>query len=213
MIGGLIAGGLGLLGGIFGGNSASKASNRAAQLQFDAAMRGVDEQRRQYDLSRGDYMPYLEAGVGALGQQGNLIGLNGSGVQAQAIEALRNSPLYQSLFRNGQETMLQNASATGGLRGGNLQGASMDFGADLLAQTIERQLAQLGGISGRGQQATGDISQLGQASTGNIIGLINSGAGAQARNALTQGGIQAGIWNNLGNFFQQQLAPAVGKLF
>ena len=210
---GLIGSALGLVGSIIGGNSASKASKQASDLQYRATQDAIREQQRQYDLTRSDYAPYLEAGTGALEQQGNLVGLNGAGVQQSAIDALRQSPMYQSLFRNGQETLLQNGSATGGLRGGNMQGASMDFGADLLAQTIERQLGQYGAISGRGQQATGDISQMGQASTTNIMNMINQGAAAQAGGILTRGGIQNGIWNNVGNFMQSHLAPQIGKFF
>lgn len=196
-----ILGGIGsLVGGILGGNSSSKAAAKAGDLQYRATQDAIAEQRRQFDVTRNDYAPYLEVGVNALGQQGNLVGLNGAGVQQTAIDALRNSPLYQSLFRNGQEMLLQNASATGGLRGGNMQAASMDFGADTLAQVIERQLAQLGGISGRGQQAVGEVGQLGQAATGNIMNQINQGAAARAGAALTQGGIQSQMWNNVGSF-------------
>lgn len=210
---GLIGQGLGLVSSIFAGNAAKKGADKAAQLQYDAAMRGIDESRRQYDTTRTDFMPWLDAGRGALGQQGNLLGLNGGGVQADAIEALRNSPWYQSMFRNGQETLLANASASGGLRGGNLQGASMDFGADLLASAIDRQLAQLGGLSGQGMQATGNVANFGQANTQNIIQGLNAGASAQAGAALTRGGINAGIWNNIGSFLQDRAMPAFGKLF
>jgi hypothetical protein len=201
---GLLGGVLGLAGNIIGGNAASKAAKRAGDLQYQAAQQGIAEQRRQYDLSRADYAPYLATGTQALGQQGDLIGLNGGGVQASAIEALRGSPFYQSLFNNGQEALLQNASATGGMRGGNMQRGLADFGADTLAQTIQMQLAQLGGLSGRGQEAVGNISQLGQMGTQNIMNMINGGAAAQARAGLARGGIQQGIWNNVGNLLSDE---------
>lgn len=170
----------------------------------------MDEQRRQFEVTRGDYQPYLQAGTSALGQQGDLVGLNGSGVQASAIEALRASPLFQSLFRTGEEAVLQNSSATGGLRGGNTQRGLADFGSDLLAQTIERQLAQLGGISGRGQAAVGDVSNFGANMSNNIGNILGQQGQVRAGGLLTRGGITAGMWNNAGGFLDQAVQAAMG---
>src|SRR5690606_14702966 len=100
-----------LIGGLIGGNAQAKASKKAAQLQYDAAQQGIAEQRREYDLTRSDYQPWITTGTQALGGQGDLLGLNGADAQQAAIAALQGSPLYQSLYRNGQEAVLQNASA------------------------------------------------------------------------------------------------------
>ncbi len=144
-----------------------------------------------------------------MGQQGNLVGLNGEGVQASAIEALQGSPLFRSLMRSGEEAILANASATGGLRGGNLQRGLADFRADLLAQTIERQLAQLGGISGRGQQAVGDISQLGAGKANAVTALLGNQGAVRAGALLNRGGINAANWMNVGSTLDQAVAAAL----
>lgn len=129
-----------------------------------------------------------------------MIGLNGPEAQQAAIARLQSSPLFQSLYRTGEEAVLQNASATGGLRGGNTQRSLADFGADTLAQVIERQLANLGGISGRGQQAVSDVSGIGANLTQAIAQILGQQGQVRAGGILTRGGINSGMWNNAGSF-------------
>lgn len=64
---------------IIAGNQAAKASKQGAEAAADASREGtqlqVEEARRQYDTTRGDYAPWREAGVGALGRLQELYGL------------------------------------------------------------------------------------------------------------------------------------------
>lgn len=182
---------MGLFGGILkigtsliGGNTASKASKRAAELQYKGTQEGIAEQRRQFDITRQDYQPYLTTGVEALGGIGDLTGLNGGDAQGSAIAALRESPLFKSLFQSGQENVLQTAAATGGVRGGNTIAALYNQGEDTLTRVIESQLARLGGLAGLGSGATDAVSQFGATTAGNIANLINQGSTAQARGVL-----------------------------
>jgi hypothetical protein len=195
---------------ILGGNAAKKSADKAGQLQYQASRDAIAAQERRDATMRADYEPWRLAGAEALEKQGDILGLNGSGISAEAINALRESPFYRSLYENGEEALLQTASATGGLRGGNVQRGLADFGADTLATTIERMLSQLGGISGRGQQVVGEISQLGQLGTNNVMQQLGAGGSARAGAELARGGIQAGIWNNVGNFLSQFAPKAAG---
>jgi len=195
---------------LFGGNSAKKASRRAEAEQLAYLGKALDEPRRQFDLTRQDMAPYQEAGEQALGGQGALLGLAGPEAQAAAIQQLMASPLYQSLYRNGEEAVLANASATGGLRGGNTQRSLADFSADTVAQTIERQLAQLGGLSGRGQQAVTTSGALGANTAAQLAQILGQQGQVRAGGLLTRGGINSQMWNNAGSFIDS-LNPA--KLF
>lgn len=133
-------------------------------------------------------------------------GVSGADAQQSAINQLQQSPLYQSLYRNGVDTILNNAAATGGLRGGNLQHSLANFGSDTLAQVIQQQLSNLGGISGNGMSSAGNL------------GSLNGNSANAMSNALTQqgsaraGGIlgQAGIWNNAFNQLGS-LGPTIAK--
>lgn len=174
-------------------SSQKKAANKAAAAQQASDAQAIAEQQRQYNQTRSDLSPWMTAGQSALGGQGDLLGINGAGAQQGAISSLQASPLYQSLFNNGQETLLANASATGGLRGGNTQGALANFGRDTLAGVIQNQLANLGGVSQQGQNAAAQVGSFGAGAAGNISGLLQSQGQAQAGAALAGGAANASL--------------------
>src|SRR3982750_1551584 len=122
---------------LISGHKAKKASKKAGKAQIAGMEKGIGEQRANLATTQGYYQPFLSAGTTALGGYGNLLGSNGADAQQAAIDQLRASPGYQSLYRQGEEAVLQNASATGGIRGGNTQRSLADFGADTLATTID----------------------------------------------------------------------------
>ncbi|RPF70444.1 hypothetical protein [Aurantiacibacter spongiae] len=189
-----------LIGGIISGNKQAKASKEAARLQYDATQQGIRENARQYDQTRADYQPFRDLGYDALGNFGDLLGLNGGDAQSAEIAALQASPLYQSLFSNGQDAILASASATGGLRGGNTQGALADFGRDTLSSVIQNQLANYGGAIGIGSGATDAVSSFGARAVQDQAALRNQGAAANAQSALVRGGIAGQNWSNIGSF-------------
>lgn len=154
---------------------------------------------RQFDEIQKMLAPFRETGVDALGAQGDLAGLGGAEKQAAAIEALKASPMFQSQLQQGEESILANASATGGLRGGNTQGALAQFSPALLSATINDQYAKLGGLSSIGLGAAGQTGQFAQAGTNNAVNLLQQQGAANAGSALAQG--QA--WGNVGNSIGQ----------
>lgn len=213
-----------VLGGITGATSAARAANRAGDLQYQAAMAGVDEQRRQFDQivelmapfvgagtnALGQYSPYQQAGQEALTQQRNLIGLGGAGAQEDALRAIQNGPQMNAMIQQGENAILQNASATGGLRGGNTQAALAQFRPQLLNQLIEQQYTRLGGLAGTGLQATNSLAQMGQASAGNQASM-GSQTAANIGNLLQQGGAaQAGGVMAMGSRNQQAFGSLLG---
>lgn len=177
------------IGAITGANAAAKATDKAGKLQYAATQEGIAEQRRQFDLTRSDLMPWQEAGQAALGGQLDLIGQNGVTAQQASIDAIRGSPMFSSLNRQGEEAILQNASATGGLRGGNVQGSLANFRSDLLSQLIDQQLGRLGGISGAGQQTGVQLGELGANSAGAIANLLGQGAAARGAGIMAKGNV------------------------
>lgn len=127
--------------------------------------------------------------------------------QAQAVARIEGQPMFQALARQGEEAILQNASATGGLRGGNTQGALARFRPELLNQFINQQYARLAGITELGQNAAAGVGSAGL-STGANIGnvLINRGQ-ATAAGAGAQGQIIANTIGNLGGIFAGGMRP------
>ena len=198
------------VGGLIGSGSAKKASRRAERATIQAIENATAEQRRQFDLTRGDFEPFREVGLDALGPLASLIGTGTPEEQAAQIERLKASPLYQSLFGNGLEALTQTAAATGGLRGGNMVDATADFGRDTLAQVIQQQIANLGGLAGMGQNATGATAEFGQRSADNISSLMVNRGQARSSGLLTRGGINAQNWQNAGGFLDSVVQAAMG---
>jgi hypothetical protein len=186
---------------------ASSGASKAARAQQQSDAAGIAEQRRQFDLTRSDFAPYMDAGKAALPGIEDLMGLNGNDKASAAIAALQASPAYQSLYNNGLETVLQNASATGGLRGGNAQNSLAQFGRDTLSQVISDQFGRLGGLAGIGQGATGSVAGLGQSSADNIAALLQASGNAQASSSLTNAGIWSGVLNNLATLTTRAVEP------
>lgn len=194
------------IGDIVGGILGAGASKKAAKAQTEAFGQAIDEERRQYDTTRSDLLPWLTAGQSALSGLLDIVGLNGTDKQQAAINGIQSGPLFQSEYRQGTEAILQNAAATGGLRGGNTQHSLANFGSDLLAQEIERQYAKLGGISGAGAQTGSTLGGLGANSANAIAGLFGNIGQAKAGGILGQ----AAGWTQAAQGFGNLLSAVIG---
>ena len=166
-----------------GAISAGKAG--AAQERMSQA--GIAEQRAAREELRKLLTPYVEAGTPALQAQMGAVGLRGPAEQEAFVRQQEQSPLFQALAQQGEEAMLQQASATGGLRGGNIQGALAQFRPALLNQFLEQQYSRLGGLTTLGQQSAAGVGSAGMQSAGSIADLLAQAGAARAGTALAQG--------------------------
>lgn len=169
---------------VTGSKEAGKAAERAARAQSGAALAGIEEQRRQFDISQEQASPFREAGVSALGQQQALLGLSGIDAQQQAFSGLSESPGQQFIRQRQEKALLRNAAATGGLGGGNVLSALNQQQAGFAQQDIQNQFARLGQLSGQGQASTQQIAQLGGQTASNIAGLQGQAGAARASGIL-----------------------------
>ena len=117
-------------------DSAASASVEAGRIQADSAQKGVDEVRRQFDAITSLLKPYTAAGPQALSGIQDMLGLNGAEAQSAALAGVEGSPEMALLSKQGEDAILANASATGGLRGGNTQDALAQFRPALLSSLI-----------------------------------------------------------------------------
>lgn len=140
----------------------------------------------------------------------------GAQAQQQAIAGIENSPLFQSLLRQGEQGILQNASATGGLRGGNVQGALAQFRPAMLNQQIQQQLANFSGLASLGQNAAAGTGNAGVATGANISSLLQDTGQARAYGALGSanalGNSVAGLGSVLGGLFGGSGGGGLGRL-
>jgi hypothetical protein len=200
---GLIVGGTSLIGGAM----QSSAAKKAGSLQADASALGVAETRAAREEMRKLLEPYTAAGTPALQQQMAALGLSGPEAQAEYVAQQEQSPIFQALARQGEEAMAQNAAATGGLRGGNFQGALAQFRPQLLNQFLEQQYSRLGGMTQLGQQSAAGVGSAGMQSAGQISDLLGQAGAARAGAAL--GSAQA--WGNVLSLPAQFAGMAYGS--
>lgn len=178
-----------VVGGITGAKQAGEAAEKGGELQYQASMAGVEEQRRQFDKLVELMAPYVTAGEGGLAGQQALTGLKGPEAQQQAISALEQSPEFASLIQQGENALLQQASATGGLRGGNTQAALAQFRPQILSALIEQQYGRLGGLTKIGQASAAGQAAAGMETGSNVANLLQQGGAAQAGAAIAAGSV------------------------
>ena len=187
-----IALGVGALGSAAIGAS---AASKAGKAQVAAADAGAAEQRAAREEMRALLQPYVAAGGPALEAQMAALGLAGPEAQQTYVAQQEQSPIFQALARQGEEAVLQNASATGGLRGGNVQGALAQFRPALLNQFLEQQYGRLGGMTALGQQSAAGVGTAGMQSAGSIADLLGQAGAARAGSALGVGRALSGPFN------------------
>lgn len=191
--------------GLLSARSQSKAAKSAAASQQASAEAGIAEQRRQFDKVQKLLKPFVNQGTQAFRQAAGLAGARGPEAEARQIARVQESPQFQAALEQGQEAILSQASATGGLRGGNTQAALAQFAPQLLNQTIAQRYSQLGGLGQVGQASAAGVGSAAQLTGQNIAGLQGQIGAAQAGSALAQGQAQqtalGGINQGLGTIF------------
>jgi hypothetical protein len=208
-ISGIIAG----VGSIGSAVVGSKAASKASDAQVQAAQLGVDEMRAAREQMRQLLSPYVAAGGPALQAQLAALGLSGPEAQQAFVAQQEQSPIFQALARQGEEAILQQASATGGLRGGNTQGALAQFRPAMLNQFLEQQYNRLGGMTALGQQSAAGVGASGTQTAGNIANLFQQQGAARAGGAMAQGQAIGGLFGGIGQIGGLGLAAGgLGKI-
>ena len=199
-----------VVGGITGSSSA-KAAKNAAQMQADAAKQAGQISQEQYEQTRQDQMPWLEAGRDALGQLSDRIGQNaqfddrwGGRIESayqngQLTGGLdpnnfQNDPSYQFRKQQGMDGLQSSAAASGGLLSGaalkslnqyNSNLASQEYGNAWQRDQLEKQNL-MGVLSGN---RAGDYNLFSNEDTRQYNQLANiSGVGQQTAGQLGQFG-------------------------
>jgi hypothetical protein len=196
----LVVGGTQVVGGMMQADAAEDAAN----LQAGAAGQGIAEQRRQFDALQALLKPYTEAGVPALEQQQAFLGLRGPEAEQAAIDRISSGAGFQESVRQGEEALLQRASATGGLRGGNIQGALAQFRPALLNQALEQQYSRLGGMTQLGQRSAAGVGAAGMESGTNVANLLSQQGAALAGGELGQAKAYGQVLNMPAQFLGMQ---------
>lgn len=181
-------------------------NNRNARKGQAAAQRGVDaataEQARQYDQSREDMLPWLDAGKGALGTLQQL--------NAGNFDAYKESPDYQFRYDQGLQGLSRMAAARGNYRGGATDKDIIDYNQGMASQGYGDFYNRIASMANIGQTQSQSLAGLGQ-NYASSIGTLAVGAG-QTQNQYYQqrgdnyGQMAAGIVGGLNNWYQNNSA-------
>jgi hypothetical protein len=131
---------------------------------------------------------YAEGGMNAYKMQQDLAGVNGPDAQQAAYDVVESDPAYTYQMQKAEEAMTQNATATGGVRGGNVQGALAEFRPAFLSNAINQKYNQLAPMSAAGQNTSSYLAGAG----GNVANTLYSGAQNTIGNIAQMGMSAAG---------------------
>lgn len=182
-------------GAAYSADQQKKAGKKAGDSQVQAAQIAADEQRRQYDQTRSDMMPFHDAGVSALGRQEAI--LNGD------YSGFMNSPDYQFALDQGTKFMDRSAAARGSLYSSAHSADMMKYGQGLATQNLNNYWSKLAGQAGQGYQASNALGGYGQQAASNIGNYMTNAGNARASSYLTSANANSQLASQLGNSFGQ----------
>lgn len=197
--------------GLISSRQGTRAASKAADAQSRSAQLGIDEQRRQFDAVLQLLSPYNSAGNEAIESMRLFTGQGDPQQQQAAIDAIQAQPEFLSLVQQGEDAILSNASATGGLRGGNTQSAFAQYRPSVLSGLINQQYQRLGGLANMGQNSAAMVGSAGQGMANNVANLYGQSGAAQAGAALAAGQAQQQAIGGIGNaaaWWQAQQRPS-----
>lgn len=189
----------------------SNAASSAAKTQADAANRAADLQQKQYEQTRQDQMPWMQAGQTAL----NALTPLATNYQKFGMDQFQKDPGYAFRLSEGQKALDASAAARGGLISGNALRAAQAYGQNMGSQEYQNafnryqaernaQLNPLQSLAGVGQTTAQQLGQAGAQNAGAVGNYLTGGAAAQAAgqvggaNAIT-GGLSQYLNYNQGN--------------
>jgi hypothetical protein len=174
----------------YGGYKASQSSNKGAQKGADAM---TAEQRRQYDQTRQDSLPWLTGGAGAIGQM--------QAYNNGDFSKFYNTPDYRFAYDQGVQALDRSAAARGGLYSGGHSADLMKFGSGLAEQNYNTQYNRLAAMAGYGQTASQNLGQFG-ANAANYTGSARQSAYGTIgdNNAQLYAGLAGAANNAWGNY-------------
>jgi len=178
----------------------ANASSKAASTQSAAADRAAELQNQQYQQTRQDQMPWMEAGKTAL----NALTPLATNYTPFGMDQFKADPGYGFRLSEGLKQLGHQAGARGGLISGQTLKGLQDYAQNSASNEYtnafnryqaERQarLAPLQSLAGVGQSTAAQLGTAGAANAGAVGNYLTGGAAAQAAgmvggaNAVTSG--------------------------
>ena len=209
-----------VVGSVISSQAAGDAADTAANASREASAASIGEQRRQYDLSRADYAPYLAAGTGAVNRLGAGVAAGGEfgAVTPFDFKYDQNTdPGYGFRFNQGRKALERSAASRGGILSGemltNLTRLGQDMGSQEYQNAFNRYVTgfnantgernqlynRLAGVAGTGQNAVGSVTAQGANMAGNIGNAYMTNAANTGNAAMAAAGRKSGYMSDSAN--------------
>lgn len=201
------------------------ASSSAASKQSKAANKAANLQQQQYAQTREDQMPFLQAGVGAVGRLNELLGIAptatgnamaprgadfGKYARDFGMSDFQSDPGYAFRLSEGNKALDRSAAARGGLISGGALRAAQRYGQDMGSQEFtnaynryqtnrSNQLNPLQSMAGMGQTTAAQLGNAGQnyaTNAGNAYGAAGQAAASGYMGAANAIGQGVGQYMN-----------------
>jgi hypothetical protein len=175
-----------------GSSKADKSAKQAAEIQAQSQREALDYLKQTEQLPQA----LREGALTGLGAEYGLDAAGNYGADGRSIiERAEASPFYQTAIQRGEEGVLRNASATGGLRSGSTSENLAAVNQNALMASYANQLSGLQGLAqlpSNANNIAATMSGVGQTLGQGIIGGANSAAAA-SQNNINNGFAAAGL--------------------
>jgi len=203
-------------GALGGGALAYSASEDATNAQISAAEKANALEKLIYENTKRSEEPFLHGGQNALSALLKGLGLaqgNAPGIKHGSLDApftfkdYRESPGYKFQLKQGENAVLNNASALGGVNSGNTLKALTAYGQGLANQDFQQAynnytnnqnniFGRLFSLTGTGQNAAANLGGFGQSYAGAVGSNLAGIGNAEAAGSVSQGNILSNLLNN-----------------
>ena len=205
-----------LVSGLFGSDAAKNAADKSAE----ATMASVAEQRRQYDQTRADQQPWMQAGTGAINRLGAGVMANGEFGSTMPFDFRYDAnadPGTAFRMSEGVKALDRSAASRGGLlSGATLRGVeryAQDLGSQEFQNAFNRYTTgfnanagernqlfnRLSGVAGTGQMATNTVDAQGAATASNIGNAYMTDAANQSNAGMAAAGMRSSAFSGGAN--------------
>ena len=177
------------------------AEKDAAEAGLRGTREGIAAQERQFNQTREDLLPFIQAGQAGIDPLTALLGVQGPEAERSALQDFMESPGQAFLRKRGERAVMRNASALGGLDGGNVLKALSEFGIGTAANQLGERKDRLAQLTGLGSGVGTNLGGIGSASAANISNLSQLGGQIEGQGITGRAsGIAGGLKRIAGAF-------------
>jgi hypothetical protein len=204
--GAAIAAGAAIGGSLITNNAAKAAANK----QSAAANAATALQKQQYDQTRSDNLPMMDARNGAVSQLQGLWGPNGSFTTSYDPAKLTADPGYMWAQQQGQQALDRQGAAAGHMYSGAQLKAASEFNTGNATQFMDNAFNRQQAVRGSQTNALQSMAGLGQSAANLVSGSGANYANQAGQNMIGAGNAQAAATIARGNGWSNALNSAAG---